>query len=200
MGLAYAPSHGGDVRPPYLGSNGACPTSCQHRPTAQYRVNAGRPGVAPYRHAHPTQCGYRDQATCSPLMPWMNAECRIAGSATATMSGTRRRNSSNATLISRRARLAPRHGRVGFGRVRQLHPRVEDVPHGDRISPRRYRYRTACLGCCSEDRGHFGIQAEWHGALRSSQHVDLWQVGTTATATRGEKARDPLPTTLADQR
>src|ERR1700730_513456 len=29
MGLASAPSHVSDVRPPYLGSNGACPTSCQ---------------------------------------------------------------------------------------------------------------------------------------------------------------------------
>jgi hypothetical protein len=41
MGLAQAPSHRSDVRPPYLGSNGACPTSYQHRPTA---IQGGCPG------------------------------------------------------------------------------------------------------------------------------------------------------------
>ena len=41
-------------------------------------------------------------------MPWMNDDCNRAGSAVAVTSGIWRRNSSKATLISRRARLAPR--------------------------------------------------------------------------------------------
>ena len=48
------------------------------------------------------------QATGSRLMPWMNADSSRAGSSVAVRSGICRCNSSNATLISRRARLAPR--------------------------------------------------------------------------------------------
>ena len=50
--------------------------------------------------------GVNEHGRC--LMPWMNAESRRSGSPVTSMSGTRVNSSRNMTVISRRARWAPR--------------------------------------------------------------------------------------------